>query len=215
MDYDVVITAAGQGTRMGLGYNKLLYKIDQEMIIQKTVQVFINDYHCKKIILVAHEKDISPLKLLFHSIERVVVVPGGETRSLSVYQGLQEVECSYVMIHDGARPNVTIDLIERIKESLNLGNVAVIPYVTPRDAIVYYETMIPREDIKMIQTPQAFETKLLKKCFQKAVELDISSYRDESSLVQKFSLLPLTYILGETFNIKITTSEDLPFIKSK
>lgn len=104
MKYSALICAAGSGTRMKLGYNKVYAKLnDGQMIIDKTINVFLNDIDCEEIIVVS-DPDVF---LEMHNgviNQRITLVQGGSTRQESVYHGLVKVKNSYVMIHDGARP---------------------------------------------------------------------------------------------------------------
>ena len=115
MKYSALICAAGSGTRMKLGYNKVYAKLnDGQMIIDKTINVFLNDIDCEEIIVVS-DPDVF---LEMHNgviDQRITLVQGGSTRQESVYHGLVKVKNSYVMIHDGARPFLNQDLLDSIK----------------------------------------------------------------------------------------------------
>ena len=120
IEYTALIVAAGSGSRMGLGYNKMLFKLKNgHTILEETIQVFQKDTRCHQIIVVASKEDIEVfMKLCTQG--NIVFVQGGATRQDSVYHGLKAVMCEHVLIHDGARPWLTMDCIDRIVESLQV-----------------------------------------------------------------------------------------------
>ena len=114
MLYSVVIVASGKGTRLNLGYNKVFYKLDQDTILDKSINLFKTDKDCNEIIVVTNKEDFNLLN--YH--DNLIIVEGGKLRQESVYNGLVKVTNDYVMIHDGARPYLTMNLINDLKEKL-------------------------------------------------------------------------------------------------
>ena len=108
-----IIPAAGQGSRAGFGKNKLLAETDGATVIEKTVGVFLNVREIDRIIVTASAADLDTFSRLFFSESRVFVVQGGATRTESVKNALGFLNGGIVLIHDGARPFVTEDLIRR------------------------------------------------------------------------------------------------------
>ena len=110
MEYTALVVAAGSGSRVGLGYNKMLYKLQNgNTILEETLQVFQQDARCHQIVVVASAQDMET----FHEVcdeKNICIVEGGTTRQESVWNGLQKVNCSHVLIHDGARPWLSIEL---------------------------------------------------------------------------------------------------------
>lgn len=204
MEYSVVIVASGLGTRLNLGYNKVFYKLDNEMIIEKTINKFKQDLECKQIIVVTNSED-------FHRLEnyQVELVNGGKLRQDSVYNGLKLVKYDYVMIHDGARPYVSQNILDRVKKALELHN-AVVTTVASVDTIKLLKDdkviTLDRNTLRNAQTPQAFKTEILLEAYAKASN---KVYTDDTSIVEEVLKLDIYNVEGEYENIKITTINDI------
>ena len=207
--YQVILLAAGNSSRSGLNYNKVLYTLEDKPLIYKTALNFINDDRCNKIFLVCKENEIDTFKNIFKKINKVEYVIGGNTRQESVNNGLKHINSEYVLIHDGARPNYSISLVNNILEKLNTFN-AVIPALKVVDTIkdvkdnVVVKT-INREVLRSVQTPQGFKTSLIKEVHQKALSND---FTDDSSMVELLSNEKVYVVEGEKNNYKFTEKED-------
>ncbi len=212
MNYSALIVAAGSGQRMGLGYNKLLYQLKNgNTVLHETMQIFLADERCKQLILVISEQDREQIKALCHD-SRICLVGGGKTRQESVYQGLKQVSEAYVLIHDGARPWLSKACLDRIVEALH-DDAACLLCMPVKDTIKQvvdgYVVSTPlRETLQLAQTPQAFATKLIKECYEKAKESGIVA-SDDAQLVERCSDVAVRAIEGSYENLKITTMEDL------
>ena len=113
----VVICAGGKGLRAGFEKNKLLATLQGERVLKKTISAF--DYSAiDEIIVVASPDDYNEIVQLCAPYPKVKITLGGATRSLSVYNGLQQVSADIVLIHDGARPFITREVIENCIESV-------------------------------------------------------------------------------------------------
>lgn len=210
MKYSAVILAAGSGERVGLGYNKLLYMLKNQTMIETTVEVFEQDEDCQEIVLVISKKDEEVMHNLFK--ERVKFVFGGTTRQESSYNGVNVVKTEYVMIHDGARPYVSMQELERCKEGLEESDACLL-MVPVKDTIKRVvdgrvEETFDRSTLMAALTPQCFKTTLIQTCLKKAITSHTVFY-DDASVVEKLSDVKVKAILGEYANIKITTKEDL------
>ena len=207
--YQVILLAAGNSSRSGLNYNKVLYTLEDKPLIYKTALNFINDDRCNKIFLVCKENEIDTFKNIFKKINKVEYVVGGNTRQESVNNGLKHINSEYVLIHDGARPNYSISLVNNILEKLNTFN-AVIPALKVVDTIkevkdnVVVKT-INREVLRSVQTPQGFKTSLIKEVHQRALSND---FTDDSSMVELLSNEKVYVVEGEKNNYKFTEKED-------
>lgn len=211
MDYSVIVLCAGKGSRSGLGYNKMLYRFNDKTVYEMTMSVFLQDQRCKQIVVVTKEDEINEIKELVND-KRIVYVSGGKERQDSVYNGLQVVDQKIVLIHDGARPYLTIDNIDSLLECLT-SNDACLLMVPVKDTIKLCQDgkvveTLPRNLLMQAQTPQAFKTSLIKECYQKAKDEKYEA-TDDASLVEKFTEVPVMSVLGSYENIKITTPEDL------
>lgn len=214
MKYSVVIPCAGMGKRMGLGYNKLLYKMDgQKTVIEKTVGIFTADESCVQIILVISPQDQKEFIDLFGSTEKVEWCLGGKERQDSVYQGLLRVKSDYVMVHDGARPYLTKDCIDRLLAALERYEACLL-MVSAKDTIkIVDEDGFVREtpnraSLMHAQTPQAFKTEIIKEAYSSAKEQQVLG-TDDASLVEMLTDVKVRMVEGDYGNIKITTPEDL------
>lgn len=214
MNYSVVIPCAGMGKRMGLGYNKLLYKMDgQKTVIEKTVGIFTADESCVQIILVISPQDQKEFIDLFSSTEKVEWCLGGKERQDSVYQGLLRVKSDYVMIHDGARPYLTKDCIDRLLAALERYEACLL-MVSAKDTIkIVDEDGFVREtpnraSLMHAQTPQAFKTEIIKEAYHLAKKQQVLG-TDDASLVEMLTDVKVKMVEGDYGNIKITTPEDL------
>ena len=118
MDYTALVVAAGSGSRVNLGYNKLLYTFENgKTILEETLRVFMEDAQCRQIVVVANSDDKETFIKLC-GCGKVVFAYGGETRQQSVYNGLKAVKEDVVLIHDGARPWLPKACIDELLENL-------------------------------------------------------------------------------------------------
>lgn len=213
MLYSVVIPCAGSGVRMGLGYNKVLFKVNGETIIEKTVGIFLNDPRVEKIILVVSPNDELTMRSLFNH-PLIDFTLGGESREESVYNGVKLVKSKYVLIHDGARPCLSKDLLNVIVEVVEQ-NDSVAPFLKSKDNLRCLDPNGQNYASKMVlvQTPQAFKTTTIKNALQLALAKNvIKDFKDDISLVEDMLGVAPYLVNGEYSNIKVTTKEDLKFI---
>ena len=209
MEYQAIVLAAGNSTRSGLQYNKVLFEINKTSIIYLSTKNFINDMSCNKIFLVCKENDLLALKNIFEGVDKIEYVIGGETRQESVNNALNKVSSEYVLVHDGARPYFTAILLNRLMAKLKEVD-AVIPVWSMTDTIkevkngVVVKTL-KREVLKSVQTPQAFKTSILVKAHDNAIS---NLYTDDSSMVEELTDTKVYAIDGEYTNTKYTFKED-------
>mgnify|MGYP001299844092 CR=1 FL=1 len=220
MNYQVVIPAAGQGKRMKAKKNKLLMELRGLPVIIHTLKVFESDPWCEGIILVAkqQEKDIFLTLVKQYGITKVQsITTGGRERQHSVQKGLKMLKnCNVVLVHDGARPFITIKVIHKLVDQLTEFPAA-IAAVPVKDTIkkgtggLVTET-IDRSSLWSVQTPQAFRVPVLLKAHD-AAERDSFLGTDDSSLVERLGF-PVQIVEGDYDNIKLTTPEDLLFAEA-
>lgn len=211
MEYSVIVLCAGSGTRTGLKYNKIFHRIDGITVYQKTMSIFLEDIHCKQIIVVTKEQEIEDLKEIIVN-EKITYSYGGKERQDSVYNGLQLVNQEYVLIHDGARPYLQRQNIEDILAALQQEDACLL-MVPCKDTIKevkngVVQKTLPRETLMQAQTPQAFKTKIIKEAYQKGKDTHFVA-TDDCSLVEAFMDCKIRVVMGSYDNIKITTKEDL------
>ena len=212
-DTVAVILAAGQGTRMSKKYNKLLLPLGTRTIIELSLQTFLGHHRIRKIFLAVSSKDLNTFEKLFP--RRVVMVEGGKRRQDSVNNALLKIMQEkkipeLVLIHDGARPFCSRELIDRIIDStIEYG--AAIPVIPVFDTIRMIRDdktrVIDRNNLFSVQTPQGFRVKLIKDALNQAIEKKWE-VTDDASLIENMGEIVKT-IKGEYKNFKITTPEDL------
>lgn len=214
-DTVVVIPAAGQGKRMDAGTNKLLLTLGKTTILEQTLRVFLGHSRIKHIYLVTAQSDREQIKLIIGQNRNVTLVEGGPERQDSVFNALelirQQPELPHlVLVHDGARPMCSAELIDQIIEQSEKTGAAipVIPLTdTIRQITKEKSKVIDRSQLFATQTPQGFRTQLL---------LDAASFvkkkneqvTDDAALVEHYGY-PVSTVSGESTNLKITTQTDL------
>ena len=115
MVVNVIVTAGGTSSRFGKS-NKLLEKINEKEVIKYTVEAFDFD-KIDKIIICANPAIKPELEEIFKGYNRVEIIEGGATRQESVFKGLKHRSADYVLIHDGARPLISKEIIEKYRLS--------------------------------------------------------------------------------------------------
>lgn len=134
------------------------------------------------------------------------VVPGGETRSASVRNGLDAVpeRVTHVLIHDAARPLVPPDVVQGVVAAMETGARAVVPVVPVTDTLRSADGgTVDRDRLVAVQTPQGFHLPTLAEAH--AAQLDAT---DDAGLVEKLGV-PVHHVPGSTRNLKITVPDDL------
>ncbi|KXT74854.1 2-C-methyl-D-erythritol 4-phosphate cytidylyltransferase [Streptococcus sp. DD10] len=206
MKYDTLIMVAGLGQRMQAGCNKVFLSLDNKPVFAYSLEIFLADNDCQQIILVGRADE--RIHYVPYLSDRVIFVNGGAERQDSVRLGLEAVTADFVMVHDGARPFVTVQHLQELKKQVN--SILAVPV---KDTIKKIENnhvveTIPRELLYQAQTPQLFERNLLVTVHKRAVETGFLG-TDDASLVEAFSNQQVTVITGSYTNIKLTTPEDM------
>lgn len=223
MKYIAIILAGGSGRRMGSALPKQFLKVNDKMVIEYTIDTFERSTHINEIAIVTHPDYVEEMKQIIASnpwkkVTRVLL--GGKERTDSTLSALNAYTNNddRLLIHDGVRPLVSLDIIMNVCTALNeyeVVNLAV-PAV---DTIIEVENGImvgaPRRDrLRQVQTPQGFKRKTLARAYEKALKDPQFVATDDCGVVFKY--LPDTHIKiieGENSNIKITYKEDLEFLR--
>ena len=211
MKVSLILASAGKGERAGFNENKLLQKINNQTIIEKTLSVFYNSGLIDQYVVVLSKEDekvISPFLP-----KEVITVIGGKTRTESVKNALSVVDGDIVLIHDGARPFVTKQIIKDCIDTA-IKNDSAIPIVPIKDTICraeneVIENYIGKQGLYAVQTPQGFNTLKIKKAYEGIDKTFNDDGEVYSSLFGKVS----TYISNEK-NIKLTYKEDFEKLKT-
>lgn len=213
-----IIPAAGQGKRIGAGINKQYLLLAKMPLLLHTLQVFQKEPLIDEVVLVVGKDEVSQCKQELvdkYGLFKVrSILPGGKERQDSVYQGLQALspDCRWVVVHDGARPLLTSEVLCRtIKTAREYKTaVAAVPVkdtikVAGEDGIVL--STPDRKNLWIIQTPQVFDRFFLEKAYEKAYNEGYYG-TDDASLVERLGI-KVKLVIGDYENIKITTPEDL------
>lgn len=212
MKHYVIIVAGGSGQRMKSSVPKQFLAIDNEIILMMSINSFYRFDQSIEIIVALPEDQISTWKelcLKHNFIVKHSIVTGGHTRYHSVKNALEKVNTEgIVAIHDGVRPLVSNKTIEQVFKKASLSDNAV-PYIDFVDSIRYVDSdvnrPVDRKKYKLIQTPQVFTSKLIKKAYEQPWE---ESFTDDASVVEKLGK-KINLIEGNRENIKITSQVDL------
>lgn len=220
MNYTVVLPAAGSGKRMKADKNKLLLELFGKPIFLYTLDVFQQDPNCDAIWLAVKEEERDTIEELVRQYGMTKVqgyATGGIERQDSVRACLEAIPpCGVVLVHDAARPFIEPRVIELLAEEAGVSGAA-IAGVPVKDTIkkaengVITET-VDREQLWMIQTPQAFEYSLIMKAAKKAHEEGFLG-TDEAMLVERIGH-PVKIIESTYENVKMTTPDDLIYGKA-
>lgn len=208
-----IVTCAGRGTRFGS--NKLLVKLGGVTILEKTVREFIHPLIDEVIVTVpADLREVYEEILVGHAELPVTLVTGGDERFVSASLGLEATSGSIVMVHDGVRPFVTAELIERVLDAgidhgaAMLGTPTVVQLKLVDDD-GYITGSLDRSHSWLGQTPQVFRRELLETAYREALASSYARVSDDADLVAEFTGQRVKIIASEDFNIKITTKTDL------
>ena len=217
MKVTAIVPAAGRGERMGSEVLKPFLTLLDRPVLAHTLDILEGCKVIDDIILVTSDDLIdrcsTEIVEAFDYTKVVKIVPGGEKRQDSVFNGLRAIEneCDFVVIHDGARPLVTTELIERSVE-LCKEHKAIIVAVPPKETIKRGEegfvlSTLDRSRLWSVQTPQTFKYDVIIKAHERA-RVDQFLGTDDASLVERIGE-PVHILEGAYDNIKITTQEDL------
>mgnify|MGYP001244065015 CR=1 FL=1 len=204
-----IILSGGTGKRFDISKPKQFYKLNNKTILETSVEKFVSSNLFNYIIVVSHKNFFESTKRLFNN-KNIKVVLGGDNRQRSVFKGLsaaKPLNPKYVLIHDAVRPFFTVSLLEKVLKKLE-GEISVIPSVNVYDSARYFKNKkysnIPRENLKLIQTPQGYCFNSIYDAYKKIKE---AVYTDDSMILYEFKN-KIKLIKGEKINFKITTKED-------
>ncbi len=202
----VIIAAAGSGSRMGGRLPKQYMKTGGEVILRKTAGIFASCPVIDNIIVVADMAYMDLCEDVLKGIEHRTVA-GGAQRQDSVYEGLKCTDTDIVLIHDGARPFVTQQIITEVTAAAAEYRAAVCA-VRPKDTIRTGQGTLNRDELYAVQTPQGFDTAALKAAYEAAYAQGF--YGTDDAGIAEGAGLEIRIVPGSYDNIKITTREDLP-----
>ena len=208
-----VIVAAGSASRMG-GIDKVMAPLNGEPMIARTVRAFQNCDAISEIVVVTRHDLILPITSLCAQMDKVqAVVAGGSSRQESVHLGLNALsgKCKLAAIHDGARPLISWQVIDRVVRAANTYGAAA-PAIPVKDTIKVVQGGVVKEtpdraSLQAVQTPQVFDFDILRGALKKAKQ-DGAQVTDDCSAVERIGLT-VKIVEGEERNLKVTTPLDL------
>ena len=209
----VIIVAGGKGIRMGNEIPKQFLELQGLPILMHSINRFqLYDSRITIIVVLPVSQIDFWVKLCakFNFTIPHIIVEGGDQRFFSVRNGLDAISGidSVVAIHDGVRPLVSIDTIDRcFNVAISKGNA--VPSVGVVDSFRVKtqngNEIIDRNNLCLIQTPQTFQTKILKEAYKQSWN---SSFTDDATVMETIGY-PINLVEGNAENIKITSPNDL------
>lgn len=218
MERYAILVAGGKGLRMGGDIPKQFLPIGGKPVLMRTIEVFREAYpdiHIILVLPVSQQEYWQQLCCEYAFGVPFQIANGGETRFHSVSNGLKlvpgDVE-GIVGVHDGVRPFVSVETIQRCyDEAVEYG--AVVPVVPIVETVRQLHKdgtsfTVPRDEYKLVQTPQTFRVLLLKEAYRQSY---IPAFTDDASVVEALGK-PVHLVEGNRENIKITTPADIRFV---
>lgn len=214
-----IVLAAGQGRRMGTKVHKQYLMLDEKPVLYYSLKEFQDSDIIDEIYLItgAGEEEYCRQTIVdkYHITKVTKILPGGAERYNSVWSGLQELgDDGYVFIHDGARPFVDGDIIQRVFDVVCKNKACVVGMpvkdtIKVADARDFVENTPDRRRVWMIQTPQVFKNDLVKGAYSMLMRESYINVTDDAMVVEQMLGFPIKLVCGAYENIKITTPEDL------
>ena len=214
-----IVLAGGQGKRMGTKVQKQYLEVQGKPVLYYSLHAFQKSELIDEIILVVGEgreeyckKEIVD-KFEITKVTKIVV--GGSERYYSVWNGLCAMdEDGYVFIHDGARPFINDEILNRAYEAVQEEKACVVGMPVKDTIKIADENGFAKETpnrnyVWMVQTPQVFETSLVKKAYGMLMKRDNITVTDDAMVVETMLGRNVKLVEGSYQNIKITTPEDL------
>ncbi len=207
-----VIVAGGTGKRYGGDIPKQFLALGDKSILEYSIEKFSRV--CDELVVVCHKEWLLKAQELITKKRNIILAEGGQTRQLSVYNGLSalhEKNISIVAIHDSVRPLFSVDLLKRCIKSAEI-NGSGVPAIQTTDTLAYVENQhisyyVDRLKILQIQTPQVFQFDLIWKAHSVAYKKGDWNFPDDSGLFEIINK-NVDIVNGEETNIKITTPLD-------
>lgn len=214
-----IILAAGQGKRMNSSVPKQYLLLRDRPVLFYALDAFQKSDVIDEIILVTGHDQIDYCKNEIvdkYGFSKVTnVIQGGAERYLSVLCGIKAVKgADNIFVHDGARPFVTLDMIERSLDSVREWGACAVG-VPVKDTIKiadekgFISHTPDRNYVWAIQTPQVFRYTILAEAYQKLMERNETNVTDDAMVVENMLGKKVKIVMGDYKNIKITTPEDL------
>lgn len=211
MTQTIIITAGGIGKRMGTSIPKQFIELNGLPILMHTIQRFYSANPSFEIIVVLPDAHIKYWKELIDKHQFVLshqIVEGGKERFFSIKNGLKYATGELIGIHDGVRPFVSLEVIEKTYELAKINGTA-IPVVNLKESMRQIDKnnsiAVDRSKFKIVQTPQCFKADIIQNAYLQPYS---SQFTDDASVVE-LTGYKINLVDGNDENIKITTPMDL------
>lgn len=205
-----VLTCAGNGCRFG--HNKLMFPLAGKPVFIRTVEQFFRSGAIDEIVIAVRKEEMKKYnRLLKKEGLKAKLVEGGQERHISAYNAVKQSQGEFVLIHDGARPLVSPELIKKVVGEVKKYQ-AVMTAAETLTCVKYVEGQfvkkcLPRVNTWLGQTPHAFAREIILKAYKKAFR-DNFVGMDDCDFVSRLGI-KVKIVPGEQSNIKITLPQDL------
>lgn len=222
--YTAIVVAAGQGKRMGTQIQKQFLDLGEgKPVLYYSLNCFQKSSLIDEIILVTSQDGIAFCQKEIvekYNLNKVAkIIPGGRERRDSVCQGLKQcTDADYVLIHDGARPFVTEEILQKVVDAARVHKACAVG-VPAKDTVKlldeqgFVRETPDRNQTWLVQTPQAFAYSLICEAHTFIGKHPTESVTDDAMAVERSGLARVKMVLGDYSNLKITTPEDLETAK--
>jgi len=199
----LIVLCAGNSSRFALQAKKQWLRTDNSPLWLFVTNRLKNYSNFDKIIIAAHKQELNYMK---NFTDDYTFVEGGKTRQESMKNALKEVSTEYVMVTDVARTCIPKEVIENLISAKDEAN-CIVPTLSVSDTVIYKEETINRDEVKLIQTPQLSNTKILINALNTNIE-----FTDDSSAIKNIGGT-IKYIQGSLKSKKLTFEEDIEAIE--
>lgn len=220
---DVIVLAAGSGKRMNANRNKMFLSVNHIPVIYRTLCQFEKSEKIRHIYLVCKSTEQKILEKLICDNggckKLKAILSGGKERADSVRNALNFYQASgadgLLMVHDGARPFVSSELISKLIKASD-GNGIVVPvlkvFETTRKKEAEKTSIVDRDHLYLTQTPQVFHSCQINDCYLNSSQLEYV-FTDDASFFEAVGK-PVKFVEGEKWNIKLTVSSDIEWAEA-
>ena len=224
-----IILAAGQGKRMNSDVHKQYLLINDRPILYYSLKAFENSFIDNIVLVIGKgEQEYCKKEIVEkYGIQKIsAIVEGGKERYHSVAYGLRAINwnCDYVFIHDGARPFVDNEILNRVYHEVIISKACVVGMpvkdtIKIADSDECVDSTPDRNRVWQVQTPQVFDKRIILESYEKLLseESDLIStgisITDDAMVLEYYTDCKIKLVMGSYQNIKITTPEDLEIAK--
>lgn len=225
-----IVLAAGQGKRMQSKVHKQYLLLQDKPVLFYALKAFEDSFIDDIVLVVGKDEEEYCRKEIIdkYGLKKVrAIVEGGKERYHSVAYGIKAIhwECNYIFIHDGARPFINREILNRVFEQVKKSKACVVGMpvkdtVKIADEAGFVESTPNRARVWQIQTPQVFEAEVISEAYSRLLTEEMRllsegvTVTDDAMVVEYFMKLPVKLVEGSYQNIKITTPEDLEIARS-